>query len=207
MNELITIKGNSSGLRLVIDKRADFRQVRQALSAKLAASAKFFIKNTEITLADSSFSSHEHVILKELLEQYHLTLKLDSGRMSSAAPPAKAAPEALPDKVIQRTIRGGEEIIYKGSIVVYGNVNPGASVVSGGNINIHGRCLGVVHAGAFGNHDAFVVADRLAPPQIRIADFIACSPDDAGEAKAADSPEIAYIKDGNIILEPFDRDR
>lgn len=204
MNELITIKGNSRGLRLVVDKQADFRQVRQALSAKLAASANFFMKNAEITLENSSFSSREHVILKELLEQYNLTLKLAAPPRRSAAPP-EPAPEALPDKIIQRTIRGGEEIIYKGSIVIYGNVNPGASVVSGGNINIHGRCLGVVHAGAFGNHDAFVVADRLAPPQIRIADFIACSPDDAGGAKAADSPEIAYIKDGGIILEPFER--
>ncbi len=213
MNELITIKGSSSGLQLVIDNQADFTQVKQALATKLAASTRFFVHNTEIVLKNSSFSSQEHIILRELLQKYHLTLKLsssDDGNSPDAggAGAEKAKPQTaqqLPDKIIKRTIRGGEEIIYKGSIVIYGNVNPGATVVAGGNINVHGRCRGIVHAGAFGNHDAFVVADKMMPLQIRIADFIARSPDNAADAGSASFTEMACIKDGNIVLEPFER--
>ncbi len=204
MNRIIAIKGNNNGLRLVVNARADFEQIKSALNDKLSTSAKFFMQNTIITLENSPFSSQEHNILSELLKKYHLILQIAPKRQRILpANEIESKPAELPAKIIKRTIRGGEEIIYKGSIVIYGNVNPGSKIVAGGNIDVHGHCRGVVHAGAFGNHDAYIVADRLAPLQIRIASFIARSPDNDDDSSV--STEKAFIKDGNIILEPFER--
>ena len=75
--------------------------------------------------------------------------------------------------VIEQTVRGGQEIIYDGSILVKGNVNPGAQVIAGGNIEIEGTCRGLVHAGAYGDMNAMITARRMRALQIRIAS-LAC---------------------------------
>ena len=87
-------------------------------------------------------------------------------------------------------------------MLICGNVNPGAQVIAGGSIDIRGTCRGFVHAGAFGDKTAFVVADRLMPVQIRIADLIARAPDEDVKASQA---ERAMIKDNMIIFEPVAR--
>ena len=217
MNELISIKGANSGLQLLINEdvaKTSFLAVQQAITAKLSASANFFTKNTPIYWVNPSYPEHQQKILTATFKQYDLILKIVTKEEAEDNFKYNKTND-LPDKIIKRTIRGGEEIIYKGSIIIYGNVNPGAKIISGKNIDIHGICRGIVHAGAFGNVKAFVVADKLAPLQIRIADFIARQPDKESEIEMnmklrhsnmeAMTTEIAMIKEGNIILEPFTR--
>ena len=60
----------------------------------------------------------------------------------------------------------------------------------------------MVHAGAYGDTQAFVIADHLMPTQIRIADLIARSPDQMEKSERA---ERASIKDGQIVIEPIER--
>jgi septum site-determining protein MinC len=63
-------------------------------------------------------------------------------------------------------------------------------------------CLrGVVHAGANGNKDAFVVAYDLNPMQLRIQNLISIAPDE--EFQKPNYPEIAFIKDNCIVIEPY----
>ena len=56
------------------------------------------------------------------------------------------------------------------SIVILGDVDFGATVVSKGNIVVLGTIRGSVHAGAAGNRNAFVVALSMKPQALRIAD-------------------------------------
>ena len=87
--------------------------------------------------------------------------------------------------------------------MIFGNVNPGAQIIAGGSIDVRGICRGYVHAGAFGDKTACVVADKLIPLQIRIADLIARRPDDIkDDIKKTVKAERASIKDGNIVFEP-----
>ena len=86
--------------------------------------------------------------------------------------------------------------------MICGNVNAGAQIIAGGSIDIRGACKGLVHAGAYGDTSAFVVADQLMPTQIRIADRIAQPPENMKKPKAA---ERASIKNGKIVIEPMER--
>lgn len=134
-----------------------------------------------------------------------------------AATPAEAAQPAQPSQsapgpvvqemvVVDRTLRGGQEIRTQSSVLVCGNVNPGAQIIAGGSIDIRGTCRGMVHAGAYGDASAFVVADHLIPTQIRIADLIARSPDTpSGRPEPGDGAERASIKNGQIVIEPIKR--
>lgn len=103
--------------------------------------------------------------------------------------------------LIQRTVRSGQTIRYNGNIVVLGDVNPGAEVIAAGNIVVMGVLRGVVHAGAAGETGAIVMAFRLRPTQLRIANHITRAPD--GEEDLYQWPEIARIKDGVVTIELF----
>ena len=55
---------------------------------------------------------------------------------------------------------------------------------------------------AAGDSTAFIIADRLMPTQIRIANYVARSPDEPEDSGKA---ERAYVKDGQIVIEPIER--
>ena len=103
-------------------------------------------------------------------------------------------------KFYTKTIRSGQLLESDGNIVVIGDVNPGAELVATGNIVIMGTVKGTVHAGAKGNREAIVAALNLLPTQLRIADVITRSPDEA-ETLHGMTPEIAYIKEDRIYIE------
>jgi len=101
--------------------------------------------------------------------------------------------------LIHRTLRSGYSLHFNGHVVVIGDVNPGAQVISSGDVIVWGRLRGMVHAGAGGNTNALVCALDLAPTQLRIADQIAITPQRRGKPQ----PEMARIKDGQVIAEAW----
>ena len=64
-----------------------------------------------------------------------------------------------------------------------------------------GHLRGVAHAGARGDKDAVVYANKLQPTQLRIANLITRAPDD--ESVAPNEPELARINDGMVIIEKY----
>lgn len=70
---------------------------------------------------------------------------------------------------ISKTIRSGTRIEYPGTIVIFGDVNPGAEIVAEGNVIVWGRVRGVIHAGVKGDRSAFICALDLSANQLRIA--------------------------------------
>lgn len=102
---------------------------------------------------------------------------------------------------VKKTIRSGQIIHNDGNIVILGDVNPGAEIIASGDIIVMGSLRGVAHAGATGNEDAIVMAFRLQPTQLRIANHITRPPDE--EVIGPSYPEIAKIKDEAIIIEVY----
>ena len=101
------------------------------------------------------------------------------------------------------TLRSGQVLEFDTSIVILGDINAGAQVVSTGNVVVLGKLLGNVYAGASGRENSFVVALQMNPTQIRIGDVIARSPDE--KQKTENETRIAFAQDGNIYIEPLDR--
>lgn len=103
--------------------------------------------------------------------------------------------------IARRTLRSGQQLRHPGSIVVIGDVNPGAEIVAGGDVVVWGKLRGTVHAGAMGNDSALVCALDLAPTQLRIAQHIARSPE--GRRRKT-TPEVARVRDGKIVAESWE---
>ena len=210
--EIVQLKGSRFGLELVAAPGETFAAVKADIQQKLETGSKFFRRGTVIQTAPGRFSARQEETLRKLFHQHGVMFRVEAvekaGQSSAAkeSPPAAepAAPAAAGQNmlVINRTVRGGQEITTPGSVLICGNVNPGAQIIAGGSIDIRGICRGMVHAGAYGDTTAFIIADRLMPVQIRIADRIARSPDGELKPKVA---ERAAIKDGKIIIESIER--
>jgi septum site-determining protein MinC len=114
---------------------------------------------------------------------------------------AAAVAIAVPGTLYHRgTLRGGQTLQQLGSIVVVGDVNPGAELVATGDIVVFGSLRGTAHAGAQGDARARVFALELAATQLRIATFIAA---DDGRRTRAREPEVAYVEGDRIALAPY----
>jgi len=116
--------------------------------------------------------------------------------------PKTAAPEEKQDvktlRLINKNMRSGQNVEHEGDVLVIGDVNPGSYITASGNIIVMGTLRGIVHAGAGGDDGAIVIALKLRPQQLRIARWIARSPD---ESEDPEYPEKAYVKNNQIFIE------
>jgi len=110
---------------------------------------------------------------------------------------ARAEPQRL--TIHRGTLRSGDHLEVEGSLLVLGDVNPGARVSAAGDVRIWGRLRGVAHAGRGGNTEARIVALQLRPLQLRIAGAVARGPDDQPPAGFC---EQAVLRGGAIPIEP-----
>lgn len=112
------------------------------------------------------------------------------------------------------TLRSGQSIEVDGSIVILGDINPGAQVIAGGNVVVLGSIKGIITAGNPSDQSAFVAALSMDPMQIKIGDIIARAPDhkDSGKRRRLRrkkeepmEPKIAFVENNSIFIEPITR--
>lgn len=213
MNDIVTIKGLKYGLQLTFAKGASFDDVQANLLDKLQSGDNFFIRGTTVFVPKGYFAEEQNEALRRMFHRHGMLFSTELKRPNLSPPsrdktkvpaqkPKENIEEAQKMMVINHTVRGGQEVKVNCSVMIFGNVNPGAQVIAGGSIDIRGTCRGFVHAGAFGDKTACVVADKLMPAQIRIADLIARAPDEPEQVSQA---ERAMIKGNQIIFEPVAR--
>ena len=225
MTPEIKIKGIRDGL-LVTVGNGDWPEAQNNLLSQLQQRASF-IQGARVTLEVGNHILHaaEMGKLRDTLSEMGVSLQailsnspttetaaqsLGLGtRLSKPLPDRAARPlntsvrEGEPGILVHRTLRSGYKLEYPGHITIIGDVNPGAEVVAAGSIIVWGRLRGVAHAGAEGDEQAFVCALLLAPTQLRIAGQISIPPTQIGEPK----PEIASLRDGQVVAEAWDAKR
>jgi septum site-determining protein MinC len=134
-------------------------------------------RQTAINAASMGFSIEQGTIFRELL----------------GFNPIPDAPIDDP-LYIKMTVRSGTEIRHSGSIIVFGDVNAGAELISESDIIVYGKLKGMAHAGAKGNAQAIVTALHLDATQIRIASLIAR----VDSPSTSFCPEVAFVSTQGI---------
>ena len=199
---IVSIKGSSDGLQLSFAPGASFTDIEAEIRSRLESGSGFFLRGTLVFIPPDVLTTEQRTSLQKLFHAHGLICRVEH-KPDAKDKPAAVQPPVQEMVVVNRTLRGGQEINTKSSVLVCGNVNPGAQIIAGGSIDIRGTCRGFVHAGAYGDTKAFIIADHLMPTQIRIADLIARSPDNM--EKKTERAERASIKDGQIVIEPIER--
>ncbi|MFM7676204.1 MAG: septum site-determining protein MinC [Synechococcus sp.] len=102
-------------------------------------------------------------------------------------------------RIHRGTLRAGDHLQALGSVLLLGDLNPGARITAGADVLVWGRLRGVAHAGCRGNGQARIVALQLRPLQLRIAAAVARGPEEQPPTGLA---EQARLVDGTIRIEP-----
>lgn len=213
MNNSVVIKGNKHGIVVVLDADMEFSELKEHIATKFKDSAKF-LGNAKMAISFEGkklSDAQQREVLDIIAENsdLHVICIVDNDPEQDAK-----FEKSLNDKLVELSnttgqfykgnLRSGQVLETETSIIVIGDVNPGASVISKGNIIVLGALKGTVFAGATGNENSFVLALDMYPVQIRIADTIARSPDNPIKDENREA-KIAFLEEGNIYIEPVNR--
>ncbi len=123
------------------------------------------------------------------------------GTLVDVRPPTAIMQARGETVIVSRTVRSGGKVDSTGSVVVLGDVNAGAEILANDDIIVIGALRGLAHAGASGNEKAVIWAERILSPQLRIGNALAQAGGDS--EPGGDGPEVAYLKDGAIVVRPW----
>lgn len=226
MKHSVVIKSNKYGIVVILDSQMDFSDLLEEVAAKFKESGNFF-KGAQMAVAFEGRSlsqEQENKLVDTIMENSELNIacivdqnkdREELFRQSIEERLAEVAPSEDSGQFYRGTLRSGQYLEAESSIIILGDINPGANVVATGNIIVLGSLKGTVYAGGNGDEHAFVVALDMDPMQIRIGDVIARSVDKA-ERKFRRSkrksnstimePRIAFVEDSNIYIEAITKD-
>lgn len=216
MNNLVIIKGNTSGITVILNGELPFDELLEEIKKKFLEASKFF-KNAKMALTFEGRKlsvEEEYRILEIISENSQLEILCimdedkEKDRLFQTAIENKISSHSVANtggQFYKGTLRSGQVVESEGSITILGDVNPGGKVIATGNIIILGSLKGTAFAGITGNMNSFVVALEMSPLQIRIGDVIARSSDGRGK-KISSVPMIAYVENDNIFVEPLNKE-
>jgi septum site-determining protein MinC len=227
----VVFKGVGQDVHVILDPLAPFSEIERELEEHLERSGKFFVgAGVTLVLGGRNLRDDHLQSIRQLLTTHGLTIAEiraslgDSVRPAPApvasAPvntPAAAAP--LPTRrqkqpadgkiprnnalLVKGPMRSGQRVYAEDNLVVFGDVNPGAELIAGGDIIVMGVLRGVAHAGVPDNIAAIIAALSLKPTQLRIGHFISRSPE--FQEKHDSGPEIARVDAEQIVVDSFPR--
>ena len=203
-----------AGIILVLNPDASYETLKKDIADKFRASAAFFGEAAKAVSFKGRDLTDEQKM--EIVDIIQANCSLSILCIMEDDPETEAAFQKTIERKLEQdysntgqfykgNLRSGQVLDVETSIIIIGDIKPGAKVISKGNVIILGSLKGNVYAGAAGNTNAFVVALDMRPVQIRIADTIARAPDNP-EKTPGNQTKIAFLDNGNIYIEPLDKD-
>lgn len=216
----IRFTGVDYGLLVRMDWEVPLSQLLVEVEEHIQKSPTFFADAKVFLEVDTRpVLQYEMEQLSVVLSRHGLTLQgvvsaasriegISRHQPSAPEPPKVIAPlingkEAM--VVEHRTVRSGEKVASESHLIIMGDVNPGAEVIAENNIIVWGSLKGTAYAGVPNHEDAVIAALHLSPIQLRIAGYIARSPD--ARPVTAAVPELARIDQNEIVVESWERGR
>lgn len=246
MSKEVIIKSNKFGIKLILDNSLPFEDLLHKIEAKFKEMDDFFKDSTMTITFDNRVLTRdeEKEIVDVIMKNSHIIISAVVGPDKHDTKEQAGKKKRVDNELFFSTqnddynsqnnsldsnepvsgfykgnLRSGQVLECKSSVTIIGDVNPGAKVISGGNIVILGSLKGNAHAGAqmddkeVANRECFIFALEMKPIQLQIGDLIAKCPDKDNKGKRNRKKErqsvntkrsqIAIVKDGYIYIEPM----
>ena len=236
-NSAISIKGRADGISIDVGA-GSWRMLMSQLRNRLHQASGFFRGGTvTLNIGDRNLTVEEITLISEALAEHGMALKVIHSTSEETCQSATALGiatklERSEGPIAQSTLTNHEELehfVYRGNlrsgqilrraetILVLGDVNPGAQIVSDGDVVVWGRLRGIAHAGSSGDTNAIISGLSMEPTQLRIAEAVAILPESQERRslfgirkrnpELAPRPEVAYLSDNQIVIEPWDESK
>lgn len=218
---LFTLKSYQRGLALHIRPEADMETLLEELQEKFQSSRNFF-GNMQVGLAITGrklTEEEEDAVLNVIEENSDLQIVCligDDERIRSLLEDAfekDEEQEALPEadgQFYRGTLKKDQSLETEHSVIILGDVNPGAKVFSRRDVIVLGALLGEVHAGV-GSEDEdghFVCALEFSPEKLKIGSHkYKKKPEKRFWPESyKKSPKIATLQGGEILVKPVTKE-
>ena len=241
MKSSVIIKGNKYGFQIVLNPTLPFEELLREVAEKFKESIRFFDFSQSIAVSFEGrdlTQGEQNLLVDTIVENSGLKINyIINGGNAVETEFAEALSEAqeedqeeeeepiqeeldFPESIVGKngqfyrgTLRSGQKIEVEGSIVVLGDINPGAQVVAGGNVVVLGCLKGTVYAGYPQDRGAFVASLMMEPMQIQIGDCIARSPDQKAKKQKTGrkknqkqlEAKLAFVENDSIFIETITR--
>lgn len=243
MKSSVIIKGNKYGFQIVLNPTLPFEELLREVAEKFRESIRFFDFSQSIAVSFEGrdlTQGEQNLLVDTIVENSGLKINyiINGGKavetefaeaLSAVAEDEdmeedteeEEQPEVnFPENIIGKngqfyrgTLRSGQKIEVDGSIVVLGDINPGAQIIAGGNVVVLGCLKGTVYAGYPQDRGAFVASLMMEPMQIQIGDCIARSPDQKAKKQKTGrkknqkqlEAKLAFVENDSIFIETITR--
>jgi septum site-determining protein MinC len=200
--QYVTIKGTKDGLTLHLDDTCSYHDLVTELEEKLSVNQT---NESDGPLVAVHLKIGNRYLTPEQEEEIRTLIRTKKNLVvESIDSNVITKEEALVWKrkteivSVSKIVRSGQILHVQGDLLLIGDVNPGGTVIAGGNIFILGALRGIAHAGYYGNKEAVIVASVMKPTQLRISDIMNRAPDYKAEER--NEMECAYIDDNDQIV-------
>ena len=198
----IKISQTQNKIIIKIDEHAEQIDILEDLTKKMKDLKKMYKnEDTPIYVSGKVLKNKEiEEIQKIIKSEINVEIEFDSPKVLGLHGIKKAFEQEINSsetKFYRGSLRSGKKIEYEGSIVIIGDVNGGAEVISGKNIVVLGNLRGLAHAGAKGNKSAIIAAEAMDTAQIRIANIVKELEKEETERRHV----YIYVKENEIIIE------
>ena len=241
MKSSVIIKGNKYGFQIVLNPTLPFEELLHEVALKFKESMHFFDFSRPIAVSFEGRTltqGEQNLLVDTIMENSGLKINYiidgakavetkfaqvlssmdeeDSAEEDEGLAELIDFPESRLGKngqFYRGTLRSGQKIEVDGSIVILGDINPGAQIIAGGNVVVLGCLKGTVFAGFPEDKSAFVASLMMEPMQIQIGNCIARSPDQKTKSKKSArkknqkqlEAKLAFVENDNVFIETITR--
>lgn len=200
----VVIKGTKDGLTLHLDDTCSFQELISELEAKLSTNQhgdNQQLVAVQLKVGNRYLTPEQEEQLKAVVNQKNnlAVNMIDSNVVSKEEAVRLKEEEEIVS--ISKIVRSGQVLQVSGDLLLVGDVNPGGTVIAGGNIFVLGALRGIAHAGYSGNIQAVIGASVIENAQLRINDAI-LNPIENGGHQEASYMQCAYLdENGEMVME------
>jgi septum site-determining protein MinC len=180
VREPVLIKSSRYGIVLYLDSDMPYLNLLSAVKGKFEASAHFFAHaDMTVEFVGRTFTKEEEIQVIETIEEaakVHILCIIDKDSSTEklhkrVLDESRKELHAKDGMFYKGTLRGRQILESESSIVIIGDVEEGATVVSKGNVVVTGTVYGTIIAGAGGNYEAVIAALHISQGRLKIGDI------------------------------------
>lgn len=210
MDRLVTIKSNRYGIEIHMADDVPFDTLLEHMRDKFERSARFFEgAQMAVSFIGRKLSyTEEETILKLFsdITGIDIVCVIDKNTDNeliyrNALVNTMSNFQKRDGQFYRGTLKKHQMIESDSSIVILGDVEPGAKVIARGSIVIVGNLYGTAYAGADGDKSAYIVALSMQPKQLKIGDIEARRQLVYQESLSIKGPKIATVDGSRIYLD------
>lgn len=219
MKNPVIIKSFQNGLSIYLDEEMPFAELLNEIAFKFKESAHFF-KDASMVISFEGRSlsdQEERQLVNTITANSALNVMCIMGKNEEtnknfvkALQKVSYHQQALENagQFYKGTLKDGQVLETENSLIVLGDVYPGASIISNKDIVVLGGLYGQAYAGGNGEEGHFVVALEMSPEKLKIGDFKYKTSEKQSKwsIKPKIQPKIAYVEDARVIIEPITKE-